>query len=115
MVINRSIIGHDRVCQFEMIRAKVLHVLSGLWYGDTPEVILEAAGGGREDVLVDLQAVVTTVLVEAALKAANGLDEGLCPRADALGDLGQAAVDELDRVFGAVATAVVVIVDLLQR
>ena len=77
---------------------------------NTPEVILEATCGGREDALV-----VAVAVIEAALEAPNGLDEGLCPSADALGDLGQAAVDELDRVFGAVATAVVVIVDLLQR
>ena len=76
---------------------------------NAPEVILEATCGGREDALV-----VAVGVIEAALEAPNGLDEGLCPSADALGDLGQAAVDELDRVFRATA-AVVVVVDFLQR
>ena len=76
---------------------------------NAPEVILEATCGGREDALV-----VAVAVIEAALEAPNGLDEGLCPSADALGDLGQAAVDELDRGFHATA-AVVVVVDFLQR
>ena len=78
-------------------------------FPNAPEVILEATCGGCKDALV-----VAVAVIEAALEAPNGLDEGLCPTADALGDLGQAAVDELDRVFRAPA-AVVVVVDFLQR
>ena len=74
-----------------------------------PEVILEAAGG-RKGFLVAAAAAV----VDAGLQSPHGLHERLGPRADALADLGQAAVHELERVLRASTAAIVVIVQLLK-
>ena len=73
-----------------------------------PEVILEAAGG-RQGVFIAAAAV-----VDAGLQTPHGLHERLGPRADALADLGQAAMHELERVLRATTAAIVVIVQLLK-
>ena len=54
-------------------------------------------------------------LVEPALEPAHGPDERLGARADAVGDGGQAAVHEPDRLGVAAAAAAVVVVHLLKR